>query len=141
VRKNVVHDNGIPLNAEIDKGQIYGATVQGLGYCTMEEVKYNEKGESMANTPSTYKIPTMSDVCSNFVVKQVNKERSKASVLGSKAVGEPPFLYGLAGWFSIMNALSFITDSPENIDLKMPATPEAVLLAIEDIKKKRGLNV
>lgn len=137
----VVHDNGIPLNAEIDKGQIYGATVQGLGYCTMEEVKYNDKGESMANTPSTYKIPTMSDVCSNFVVKQVNKERSKASVLGSKAVGEPPFLYGLAGWFSIMNALSFITDSPENINLKMPATPEAVLLAIEDIKKKRGLNV
>ena len=43
------------------------------------------------------------------IVKQVNKERSQASVLGSKAVGEPPFLYGLAGWFSIMNALSFIT--------------------------------
>ncbi len=136
----VVHDNGIPLNAEIDKGQIYGATIQGLGYCTMEEVKYNDKGESMANTPSTYKIPTMSDVCSNFQVKQVNKERSQASVLGSKAVGEPPFLYGLAGWFSIMNALSFITNSPEKIDLKMPATPEAVLLAIEDLKK-RGLYV
>ena len=136
----VVHDNGIPLNAEIDKGQIYGALVQGLGYCTMEEVKYNEKGESMANTPSTYKIPTMSDVCSNFLVKQVNKVRSQASVLGSKAVGEPPFLYGLAGWFSIMNALSFVTKSPEMINLKMPATPEAVLLAIEEIKK-RGLYV
>ncbi len=136
----VVHDNGIPLNAEIDKGQIYGATVQGLGYCTMEEVKYNEKGESMANTPSTYKIPAMSDVCSNFVVKQVNKERSQASVLGSKAVGEPPFLYGLAGWFSIMNAISYVTKSPESINLKMPATPEAVLLAIEEIKK-RGLYV
>ena len=65
----VVHDNGIPLNAEIDKGQIYGATIQGLGYCTMEEVRYNDKGESMANTPSTYKIPTMSDVCSNFHCK------------------------------------------------------------------------
>lgn len=136
----VVHDNGIPLNAEIDKGQIYGATVQGLGYCTMEEVKYNDKGQSMANTPSTYKIPAMSDVCSNFVVKQVNKERSQASVLGSKAVGEPPFLYGLAGWFSIMNALSFVTKSPEKINLNMPATPEAVLLAIEEIKK-RGLYV
>jgi xanthine dehydrogenase molybdopterin binding subunit len=136
----VVHDNGIPLNSEIDKGQIIGATVQGLGYCTMEEVKYNEKGESKANTPSTYKIPTMSDVCSNFVVKQVSKERSQASVLGSKAVGEPPFLYGLAGWFSIMNAISFLTNSPEKIELNMPATPEAVLLAIEDIKK-RGLYV
>ncbi len=136
----IIHDNGIPLNAEIDMGQIIGATVQGLGYCTMEEVKYNSKGESMANTPSTYKIPTMSDVCSNFVVKQVNKERSQASVLGSKAVGEPPFLYGLAGWFSIMNALSFVTKSPEKIELNMPATPEAVLLAIEDIKK-RGLYV
>ncbi len=136
----VVHDNGIPLNKEIDKGQIYGATIQGLGYCTMEEVRYNDKGESMASTPSTYKIPAMHDVCSNFVVKQVNKERSQASVLGSKAVGEPPFLYGLAGWFSIMNALSYITKSPENINLKMPATPEAVLLAIEDIKK-RGLYV
>lgn len=136
----IIHDNGIPLNVEIDKGQICGATVQGLGYCTMEEVKYNEKGESMANTPSTYKIPAMSDVCSNFVVKQVNKERSQASVLGSKAVGEPPFLYGLAGWFAIMNALSFLTKSPEKIDLKMPATPEAVLLAIEYLKK-RGLDV
>ncbi len=136
----IVHDNGVPLNADIDKGQIYGATVQGLGYCTMEEVRYNAKGESMANTPSTYKIPTMSDVCSNFVVKQVDKKRSQASVLGSKAVGEPPFLYGLAGWFSIMNALSFVTKSPELIDLKMPATPEAVLLAIEEIKK-RGLYV
>lgn len=136
----VVHDNGLPLNKEIDLGQIYGATVQGLGYCTMEEVKYDDKGQSMANTPSTYKIPTMSDVCANFVVKQVNEERSQASVLGSKAVGEPPFLYGLAGWFSIMNALSFVSKSPENINLKMPATPEAVLLAIEDIKK-RGLYV
>jgi xanthine dehydrogenase large subunit len=136
----IAHDNGIPINKEIDLGQIYGATVQGLGYCTMEEVRYNDKGESMATTPSTYKIPTMSDVCSNFVVKQVNKERSQASVLGSKAVGEPPFLYGLAGWFSIMNAISYVTKSPETIKLKMPATPEAVLLAIEDIKK-RGLYV
>ena len=136
----VVHDNGIPLNAEIDKGQIYGGVVQGLGYCTMEEIRFNEKGESMAFTPSTYKIPTMSDVCSNFVLKQVDKERSQASVLGSKAVGEPPFQYGLAAWFSIMNALSFITKSPETLELKMPATPEAVLLEIENIKR-RGLYV
>ena len=78
----------------------------------------------------------MSDVCSNFVLKQVDKERSQASVLGSKAVGEPPFQYGLAAWFSIMNALSFITKSPETLELKMPATPEAVLLEIENIKRR-----
>ncbi len=130
----VVHDNGNSLNRDIDEGQIYGALVQGLGYCTMEEVKYNEKGQNISSTPSTYKIPTINDIPEEFKIDYVYRDDIKASVLGSKAVGEPPFLYGLAGWLSIMNAISYLTNKPDEINLRMPATPEAVLMAIEECK-------
>ena len=134
----VAHDNGLSLNEEIDKGQIYGAVVQGLGYCTLEEIKYSSSGANLASTASTYKIPTIMDVPRIFKVEQIQQERDVASVLGSKAVGEPPFIYGLAGWFSLYNAISYVTNKPEEINLKMPATPESVLMAIEELKK-RGL--
>ncbi|MEA1972276.1 MAG: molybdopterin cofactor-binding domain-containing protein, partial [Candidatus Cloacimonadota bacterium] len=132
----IVHDSSKSLNEEIDKGQIYGAFVQGYGYCTMEEMVYDEKGKFKATSTSTYKIPTINDIPQTFEINMLDIERDDSSVLKSKAVGEPPFIYGLSGWLAIYNAIDATNKNNSNINLSFPATPEAVLLAIEELKKE-----
>ena len=130
----IVHDTSTSLNEEIDKGQIYGAFVQGYGYCTMEELVYDEKGRFKANSPSTYKVPTIFDIPKVFEIDLIDIERDESSVMKSKAVGEPPFIYGLTGWFGLYNAIDSLNKNNKQISLKFPATPEAVLMAIESLK-------
>ncbi len=130
----IVHDSSKSLNEEIDKGQIYGAFVQGYGYCTMEELVYDEKGNFKAISPSTYKVPTIYDIPKTFEIDMIDIERDESSVLKSKAVGEPPFIYGLSGWFALYNAIDSVNQKNKKISLKFPATPEAVLIAIENLK-------
>lgn len=130
----IVHDSSKSLNEEIDKGQIYGAYVQGYGYSTMEEMVYDEKGKFKAISTSTYKIPTINDIPDVFNINMIDIDREESSVLRSKAVGEPPFIYGLSGWLALFNAIDALNDKKSEIKLSFPATPEAVLLAIEDLK-------
>jgi xanthine dehydrogenase large subunit len=132
----VVHDNARSLNPDIDLGQIYGAFVQGYGYCTMEDEPFSSDGRYLALTPSTYKFPTICDIPDIFEVELVDLMRTHASVLGSKAVGEPPFIYGLAGWFALYDALRRSLPSVQDISLAFPATPQAVLLAYHNAKKE-----
>jgi xanthine dehydrogenase large subunit len=131
-----VHDNARSLNPDIDLGQIYGAFVQGYGYCTMEDEPFSSDGRYLALTPSTYKFPTICDIPDIFEVELVDLMRTHASVLGSKAVGEPPFIYGLAGWFALYDALCRSLPSVQDISLAFPATPQAVLLAYHNAKKE-----
>ena len=133
----IVHDSSQSLNPDIDLGQIYGAFVQGYGYCTMEDISFNDKGQYLALTPSTYKFPTICDIPPTFKIKLLDLLREHASVLGSKAVGEPPFIYGLAGWFALYDALKRSVPQGSAIDLAFPATPEAVLMAkVQSAKKE-----
>ncbi len=127
---SIVHDNSSPINAEIDKGQIYGAFTQGYGLCTMEELPYDKKGRYLAVNPSTYKIPCIKDIPDDFNVDMVTVEREHASVMGSKAVGEPPLIYGLSVWLALFDVVKKC--NPDYDDLKFPATPEAVLMAISN---------
>ncbi|MDP2173124.1 MAG: molybdopterin-dependent oxidoreductase [Candidatus Cloacimonadaceae bacterium] len=124
----IVHENGSALSMEIDRGQIIGAFVQGYGWCTMEELLFNTDGRYLAVNPSTYKIPTVRDIPENLQVEILASQDEHASVMGSKATGEPPFIYGLSVYFAIRNALRSI-----NADavLGFPATPEAVLKALD----------
>jgi xanthine dehydrogenase large subunit len=125
----IVHDIANPLNKEIDLGQIAGAFFQGYGYATMEEMNYDESGKYLATTLSTYKVPTIRDLPEVFDIELHESPREHASVMGNKAIGEPPLIYGMGAYFAIKNALSYVD---KNVELKMPATPEAIVMAVKD---------
>lgn len=120
----IVHENGLSLHPEIDRGQITGAFVQSHGWCTMEELPVNDKGRYLAVNPSTYKIPTVRDLPLELDISILESTGEQASVFGSKAVGEPPFIYGMGVWFAIRDAIG-------GRELAFPATPEAVLMAVQ----------
>ncbi len=133
----IVHETGPLLHDEIDRGQIIGAFIQSFGWCTMEEMPHDARGKYLALSPSTYKIPGIRDLPEKLVVEMVQSPCREASVLGSKAVGEPPFIYGEAVWFALRNAVSVLADHKIIPDLKFPATPEAILLAVEELKARK----
>jgi xanthine dehydrogenase large subunit len=132
----IVHETGHSLHEDIDRGQIIGAFIQAMGWCTMEDMPHDAQGKYQTLSPSTYKIPGIRDLPDNLVVEMVQSPCKEASVLGSKAVGEPPFIYGEAVWFAIRNAIAAVSDKKIIPNLKFPATPEAILMAIEAIKQK-----
>lgn len=133
LRANIIQDAASPINKSIDLGQINGAFVQGIGYCTMEELVWNDKGKYLADSLSTYKIPTIRDIPEVIDIELMQRKCAHASVLGSKAVGEPPLVYGLACYFAISHALQSI--NPEkDVELDFPATPEAVVLAVQKLQ-------
>lgn len=131
---NIVHDMGNSVNFEIDKGQIAGAFFQGFGWCTFEEITNDASGRYLAVTPSTYKIPTITDLPEKFEIEAITRKTKFASVNGSKGIGEPPLIYGESVYFAIKDAIESIKDYKVETNLKMPATPEAVLMAIENLK-------
>ena len=130
----IVHENAQSLNYNVDLGQIEGAYIQGFGWCTMEEVLYNEKGENITTTTSTYKIPAITDLPGVFDTEIMTRKRLFSSVYGSKGIGEPPFVYGLSAWFALKDAIESISNHRKESFLKFPATPEAVLFEIEKQK-------
>lgn len=130
---NVVHECGKLLNREADLGQITGAFLQGYGYCMMEDMPFDNSGKYLAASLATYKIPTMVDLPEKFEIELVEREDQHASVFGSKAVGEPPLIYGFGAYFAILHALKSL-NSEKPVELSIPATPEAVLKAILNFK-------
>jgi xanthine dehydrogenase large subunit len=115
----VVHDLGRSINPLIDLGQIEGGLIQGIGWVTMEEMKYNDKGRPLTATAGTYKIPDISSSPQDIKVKILENIYNDKAVKGSKAVGEPPFMYGIGAYFAIKMASGL--DSP---DYNAPVTPE-----------------
>jgi xanthine dehydrogenase large subunit len=130
LRTDIVHDCGDSLNPAIDLGQVEGGYVQGVGWLTSEEVCWNEAGELTTHAPSTYKIPTCSDLAADFRVQLLQQSPNREdTIYRSKAVGEPPLMLGISAFLAIRDAIA--TDECPQPDLQAPATPEAVLKAIE----------
>jgi xanthine dehydrogenase large subunit len=132
----IVHEMARSINLDVDLGQISGAFFQGFGYSTMEEMCFNEKGSYLANVLATYKIPVIKNLPEVFEVEVCERDCKYSSAKGSKAIGEPPLIYGEAAYFAIKHALADINlhqdpNSKLRVDLAMPATPEAVLKAIK----------
>lgn len=123
---HIVHENGLSLHQDVDRGQIAGAFVQGMGWCTMEDVVCSDKGQYLAANPSTYKIPGIRDIPDLLKIELVESLCLEASVFGSKATGEPPLVYGMAVYFALLDALRSIDPKAE---LSFPATPEALITA------------
>ena len=130
LKVHIVHETGRSLNLAVDRGQIAGAFVQGFGWCTIEEERFDAAGRWLAVSPSTYKIPTIRDVPDDFVIETVERDLHHASVLGSKAIGEPPLVYGEAAWFAVKDAIESLTGHRREAALAHPATPDAVLAAV-----------
>ena len=120
------HDFGSSMNTAVDHGQIEGGIVQGIGWMTMEEVVYDEKGRLRSNALSTYKVPDIYCVPKEIEILPLKTDRENLAVFNSKAVGEPPLMYGIGAYFAIRNAMNaFIDCSPR---FNAPMTPERVLL-------------
>ncbi|UQI42410.1 xanthine dehydrogenase molybdopterin binding subunit [Vreelandella venusta] len=136
-RVDVLHDVGNSLNPAIDIGQVEGGFIQGMGWLTSEELKWNDSGALVSDGPATYKIPTFGDLPAIFNVELLEGHpNSMASLYRSKAVGEPPFMLGICVWSALRDALSSLTDYQQSPHLDTPATPERVMLAANAIREK-----
>jgi xanthine dehydrogenase large subunit len=125
LRADMVQDCGRSLNPAVDRGQIEGAFVQGLGWLTCEELFWDEQGRLRTLGPSTYKIPGSRDVPPVFNVRLLEGAPARAdTIFRSKAVGEPPLMLATAVWNALRDAAG--TDR-----LDLPATPERLLMAVE----------
>jgi xanthine dehydrogenase large subunit len=130
LRVDIVHDCGESLNPAMDRGQIEGGFIQGAGWLTTEELWWSETGELKTHSPSTYKIPACSDFPTDFRVQLLQDVANREdTIYRSKAVGEPPLMLGISVFQAIRDAIA--EDSRPLPDLQAPATPEAVLRAIE----------
>jgi xanthine dehydrogenase large subunit len=136
LRTDILHDVGASLNPAIDIGQVEGAFVQGMGWLTMEELVWNGKGKLMTNGPASYKIPAIADMPLDLRVNLVeNRKNPEDTVFHSKAVGEPPFMLGIAVWCAIKDAVASLADYRVQPNIDAPATPERVLWGVEQMKK------
>ena len=125
VRADLVQDCGRSLNPAVDRGQIEGAFVQGMGWLTCEELYWDASGRLRTVGPSTYKIPGSRDVPPVFNVRLLDGAPARAdTIFRSKAVGEPPLMLATAVWNALCDAAG-----AETMDL--PATPERLLFAAE----------
>ncbi len=133
----IVHDFGNSLNLMIDLGQVEGAVVQGIGWMTMEELRFSKKGELLSNSLSTYKVPDIYAAPETIECKALETEGPELAVLRSKAVGEPPLMYGIGAYFALRNAIRAF--NPEaHIGFDAPLTPEKVLLSLYSVTKVAG---
>ena len=139
LRGDILHDVGDSLNPAIDIGQVEGAFVQGMGWLTTEELVWNAKGKLMTNGPASYKIPAIADMPIDLRVKLVeNRKNPEDTVYHSKAVGEPPFMLGIAAWCALKDAVASLADYKVQPQIDAPATPERVLWGVEQMRKLKA---
>ncbi len=136
LRVDILHDVGESLNPAIDMGQIEGGFVQGMGWLTTEELWWDDEGHLRTHAPSTYKIPSCGDRPDRFNIAIWEKGRNREeTIYRSKAVGEPPLMLAISVHSALADAVSSTVDYAAFPDLDTPATPERVLLSIEDLKR------
>lgn len=138
LRADILHDVGASINPAIDIGQVEGAYIQGMGWLTTEELWWRDDGRLMTHAPSTYKIPAISDCPRDFRVRLYKAANPMDTVHNSKAVGEPPLLHGISVFNAICDAVAATADGRTSPDLDAPATPEAILRAIDGLRQGRA---
>ncbi|MBU2922061.1 molybdopterin-dependent oxidoreductase [Winogradskyella psychrotolerans] len=130
----IVHDYGKSMSEGIDLGQVEGALIQGIGWMTLEEIAYNDDGKLLSNALSTYKVPDIFSVPKRVEVIPVETEGNDMAILKSKAVGEPPLMYGIGAYFALQNAIKAF-NSNYDLEFHAPMTPEKVLMGLYENKK------
>jgi xanthine dehydrogenase large subunit len=135
---DIVHDVGRSINPAIDRGQVEGAYIQGMGWLTMEECIWDKKGKLLTHGPSTYKIPVAGDVPEHFKVSLFDGQNVKPTPYRSKAVGEPPLMLALSAYFALRDAVAATAGAEQVLSMDAPATPERILLAVEQLRAARA---
>ena len=125
----IVHDYGKSMSKGIDLGQVEGALAQGIGWMTMEEISYDKNGRLLSNALSTYKVPDIFSVAQDIEVLPLKTEGNEMAILKSKAVGEPPLMYGIGAYFALQNAIKAYNPNYKPI-FHAPMTPEKVLMGL-----------
>ena len=135
LRADLLHDVGRSINPAIDRGQVEGGFIQGMGWLTMEELVWDANGALATRAPSTYKIPVASDCPPQFNVWLWERGENRRDIAyRSKAVGEPPLMLALSVFHAIYDAVGATSDSRDPVPLDAPATPENILRAICRLK-------
>jgi len=131
-RVDLTMDLGQSINPGIDRGQIVGGFVQGMGWVTTEELVYGPKGNLLSYSPTTYKIPAITDVPEALFVRYLDNPNNDVSLYRSKAVGEPPLLLGISVWLAVKDALAAAGAAD---GLAIPATGERVVMALSSVNQ------
>jgi xanthine dehydrogenase molybdopterin binding subunit/xanthine dehydrogenase small subunit len=131
LRVDILHDVGDAVNEGISKGQVEGGFVQGMGWLTTEELKWDDKGRLLTHSPDTYKIPAIGDMPEVFNVNLLKNAAQKSVVYGSKAVGEPPLMLAISVREAIRDAVAAFGKSSSEVPLASPATCEAIWTGIK----------
>ena len=136
-RVDILHDVGESLNPRIDIGQVEGGYIQGMGWVTTEELKWDHKGNLLNHSPDTYKIPNVQDIPKDFRVNLLEgMPNSVNTIRRSKAVAEPPLMLAFSCWLAIKDAISAVGDHEIEPEFELPATNEVILLSIENIRER-----
>ena len=131
-RSDLLMDIGESINPGIDRGQIIGGFIQGVGWVTNEDLRYSDKGELLSYSPTTYKIPNIQDLPEIFNVDTISNPHHQINIRRSKAVAEPPLMLCLSVWIAVKHALSCVQNgvSPQ---LNLPATGEEILRRLTEL--------
>lgn len=140
LRSDLLMDIGRSINPGIDRGQITGAFVQGMGWLTNEELRRAPNGELLTHSPTTYKIPNITDLPEVFNVDWIDNPGNTVNLHSSKAVGEPPLLLAISVWCAVKNALSYVA-AGEIPRLHAPATGEEILMRLTELRSRRSAGI
>jgi xanthine dehydrogenase large subunit len=134
-RVDILQDAGNAINPALEHGQIEGGFIQGQGWLTMEEVVWGNDGIIKTFSPSTYKIPAVTDIPKIFNVEIFKNGLNAEKVVNkAKTTGEPPLMLAMSVFFAIKDAIASISNYNRIPDLSAPATAEKILLSIKKLK-------
>jgi xanthine dehydrogenase molybdopterin binding subunit/xanthine dehydrogenase small subunit len=136
LRVDILHDVGNSINAGVNRGQVEGGFIQGMGWLTTEELKWDDQGRLLTHSPDTYKIPAAGDTPAEFRVTLLRNSVQPGVVHGSKAVGEPPLMLAISVREAIRDAVAAFGPAEGEVTLASPATAEAIFRAISQRRKK-----
>tara|TARA_X000000368_G_scaffold357795_1_gene300331 strand:+ start:7898 stop:10150 length:2253 start_codon:yes stop_codon:yes gene_type:complete len=136
---DILHDVGRSINPAIDRGQIEGGFVQGMGWLTTEELVYGDDGRLLTHAPSTYKIPTANDRPARMDIRIWERGLNREETIHrSKAVGEPPFMLAISVFSALTQAVAAAAPGKGMPKLDAPATPERILKAVTELQSRNG---
>ncbi|GAB6985975.1 xanthine dehydrogenase molybdopterin binding subunit [Nocardioides pyridinolyticus] len=141
-RVDIVHDVGDSLSPLVDLGQIEGGYVQGAGWLTLEDLRWDDRdGRLLTSSASTYKLPSLSEMPDVFNVALLPHAHEDGVVGGSKAVGEPPLMLAFSVREALRQAAAAFGPPGTSVDLASPATPEAVYWALSRARERTEVAV
>ncbi len=137
LRTDIIHDVGDSINEAIDRGQVVGGFIQGVGWCTTETLRWADDGKLLNHSPDTYKIPGIGDLPEDLRVELLDRAPNPNVIRKSKAVGEPPFMLAFSTWMAIKDAISAVSDHKFEPEFELPANNELILLSIKRLRSKK----